>query len=48
MGAFLEKPITTKESHSGNGNGLLYALSSMQGWRIEMEVGFWSRERNPS
>lgn len=31
------QPITTKETHSGSGNGLAFALSSMQGWRIEME-----------
>lgn len=37
MGAFLDKPKTEKHSECGNGNGLSYALSSMQGWRIEME-----------
>lgn len=37
MGAFLDKPKTEKHSECGNGNGLTYALSSMQGWRIEME-----------
>lgn len=37
MGAFLDKPKTDKYNEQGEGNGLAYALSSMQGWRIEME-----------
>ncbi|AWP17924.1 hypothetical protein SMAX5B_017255 [Scophthalmus maximus] len=37
MGAFLDKPKTEKHSAHGEGNGLLYGLSSMQGWRVEME-----------
>ena len=37
MGAFLDAPITTKESDVGAGNGLTYAVSSMQGWRNTME-----------
>lgn len=37
MGAFLDKPKTEKHSEHGSGNGLSYGLSSMQGWRIEME-----------
>jgi len=37
MGAFLEKPKTDKHNETGTGNGLQFALSSMQGWRIEME-----------
>mmetsp|Transcript_18621 Transcript_18621/g.59290 ORF Transcript_18621/g.59290 Transcript_18621/m.59290 type:complete len:315 (-) Transcript_18621:326-1270(-) len=37
MGAFLDKPIEDKESHSGEGNGLKYGLSAMQGWRVDME-----------
>lgn len=37
MGAFLDKPKTDKEVSKGSGNGLIYGLSSMQGWRIEME-----------
>ncbi|PAA78920.1 hypothetical protein BOX15_Mlig025604g1 [Macrostomum lignano] len=37
MGAFLDKPKTDKVNESGHGNGLVYGLSSMQGWRIEME-----------
>lgn len=37
MGAFLDKPKTEKHTEHGGGNGLTYGLSSMQGWRIEME-----------
>lgn len=37
MGAFLDKPETEKYVEHGFGNGLSYGLSSMQGWRIEME-----------
>lgn len=37
MGAFLDKPKTEKYNEHGSGNGLLYGLSSMQGWRVEME-----------
>lgn len=37
MGAFLDKPKTEKEVSCGTGNGLVYGLSSMQGWRVEME-----------
>lgn len=37
MGAFLDKPKTEKYNESNAGAGLRYGLSSMQGWRIEME-----------
>ncbi|TNN68402.1 Protein phosphatase 1B [Liparis tanakae] len=37
MGAFLDKPKTEKHSAHGEGNGMHYGLSSMQGWRVEME-----------
>ena len=37
MGAFLDKPKTEKHNETGGGNNLSYGLSSMQGWRIEME-----------
>jgi len=37
MGAFLDKPKTEKYNESKVGGGLKYGLSSMQGWRIEME-----------
>lgn len=37
MGAFLDKPIVEKATHHGEGNGLRFALSSMQGWRVDME-----------
>jgi len=37
MGAFLERPKIDKHNETGSGNGIRFALSSMQGWRIEME-----------
>jgi len=37
MGAFLDKPITEKETHQGKGNELEWACSHMQGWRVSME-----------
>ncbi|KAL7060907.1 hypothetical protein AAHC03_09449 [Spirometra sp. Aus1] len=37
MGAFLDKPETKKLTASGKGNGISYGMSSMQGWRVEME-----------
>ena len=37
MGAFLDKPKTDKHNEVGVGNGLRFGLSSMQGWRVEME-----------
>ncbi|XP_070576459.1 protein phosphatase 1B-like [Ptychodera flava] len=37
MGAFLAKPKTEKENEHGSGNGIRFGLSSMQGWRVEME-----------
>lgn len=37
MGAFLDKPKTEKHNSHGEGNGLRYGVSSMQGWRVEME-----------
>ncbi|XP_072292559.1 protein phosphatase 1B isoform X2 [Eucyclogobius newberryi] len=37
MGAFLDRPRTQKHNSHGEGNGLRYGLSSMQGWRVEME-----------
>jgi len=37
MGNFLEAPVTDKHTHSGSANGLQYAVSSMQGWRVGME-----------
>lgn len=40
MGAFLDKPITAKETHSEANAELQLevAVSAMQGWRIDMEV----------
>uniref|UniRef100_A0A8C7HFQ5 Protein phosphatase 1A n=1 Tax=Oncorhynchus kisutch TaxID=8019 RepID=A0A8C7HFQ5_ONCKI len=37
MGAFLDKPKMEKHNAHGEGNSLTYGLSSMQGWRVEME-----------
>uniref|UniRef100_UPI00358E4569 protein phosphatase 1A-like n=1 Tax=Myxine glutinosa TaxID=7769 RepID=UPI00358E4569 len=37
MGAFLDKPKTDKHTSYGQGNSLRFGLSSMQGWRVEME-----------
>mmetsp|Transcript_8577 Transcript_8577/g.29212 ORF Transcript_8577/g.29212 Transcript_8577/m.29212 type:complete len:335 (+) Transcript_8577:165-1169(+) len=37
MGNLLESPITTKDSHSLELNGLSVGISGMQGWRTEME-----------
>ena len=37
MGAFLEKPKTEKITSKGEGCGVQYGVSAMQGWRMEME-----------
>lgn len=38
MGNLLGAPVTEKETHSGvTSDGLAYAVSSMQGWRVHME-----------
>lgn len=37
MGAFLEKPKTEKTTDHGEGCGIRYGVSAMQGWRMEME-----------
>jgi len=37
MGAFLDKPKTEKYNESRSVSHLKYGISSMQGWRIEME-----------
>lgn len=37
MGAFLEKPKTEKTTSHGEGSGIKYGVSAMQGWRMEME-----------
>lgn len=43
MGAFLEKPKTEKHTETGEGNGLRFGVSSMQGWRCEMEDAHFAR-----
>lgn len=37
MGAFLARPVTDKVQESGIGKDFKYAVSSMQGWRVDME-----------
>lgn len=37
MGGLLSEPVTRKQTKQGEGLGLRYGLSSMQGWRPEME-----------
>ena len=37
MGVYLSKPETAKKSVKGQGNGLKYGGSGMQGWRMTME-----------
>lgn len=37
MGAFLEKPKTEKVTAKGEGCGIRFGVSAMQGWRMEME-----------
>lgn len=37
MGAFLDKPKTEKLTSFGEGCGIRYGVSAMQGWRMEME-----------
>ena len=43
MGGFLDKPKTLKHNVSGEGNKLLFGVSSMQGWRCEMEDAYYAR-----
>jgi serine/threonine protein phosphatase PrpC len=37
MGVYLSQPDTRKTSLDGEGNGVKYGASSMQGWRLNME-----------
>ncbi|RLN02464.1 hypothetical protein BBJ28_00016892 [Nothophytophthora sp. Chile5] len=37
MGNFLATPIIEKDTEEGAGNGVTYAIASMQGWRTGME-----------
>lgn len=37
MGNFLASPITEKDTAGGAGNGIVFAMSNMQGWRSTME-----------
>ena len=38
MGAFLEKPNTNKHNENGEGNGLRFGVSSMQGKSFINEI----------
>ncbi|KAI8123228.1 hypothetical protein FF38_11666 [Lucilia cuprina] len=42
MGGFLDKPKTAKHNDSGEGNKLHFGVSSMQGWRCEMEDAYYA------
>ena len=37
MGAYLDKPVTEKHSETGEGAGLKFGATSMQGWRVNQE-----------
>ncbi|ORY11083.1 phosphatase 2C-domain-containing protein [Clohesyomyces aquaticus] len=37
MGQTLSEPVVDKKSENGDGDSLIYGVSSMQGWRISME-----------
>eukprot|EP00112_Aurelia_sp_Birch-Aquarium-sp1_P009285 Seg205.16 transcript_id=Seg205.16/GoldUCD/mRNA.D3Y31 product="Protein phosphatase 1G" protein_id=Seg205.16/GoldUCD/D3Y31 len=37
MGAYRSQPLIEKTSNDGEGNGLIYGVSEMQGWRVSME-----------
>uniref|UniRef100_H3AUD4 protein-serine/threonine phosphatase n=2 Tax=Latimeria chalumnae TaxID=7897 RepID=H3AUD4_LATCH len=37
MRSYLDRPKTEKSYQGGGGNGIVYGLSSMQGWRVQME-----------
>ncbi|KAF2677260.1 PP2C-domain-containing protein [Lentithecium fluviatile CBS 122367] len=37
MGQTLSEPVVEKKSQSGDGESLIFGVSSMQGWRISME-----------
>uniref|UniRef100_A0A4W3GSW9 PPM-type phosphatase domain-containing protein n=1 Tax=Callorhinchus milii TaxID=7868 RepID=A0A4W3GSW9_CALMI len=37
VGPYLDKPVTEKFGTQGSGNALRYGMSSMQGWRAQME-----------
>jgi protein phosphatase 1B len=43
MGGILDKPNTDKYNEHGEGNGLRYGVSSMQGWRCEMEDAHYAK-----
>ena len=36
MGTLLDKPMTVKETEGGEENDLIFGVSAMQGWRVDM------------
>jgi len=36
MGTLLDKPVTEKHSEGGADNDLVFGVSEMQGWRVDM------------
>ncbi|KAF0682949.1 Aste57867_24962 [Aphanomyces stellatus] len=48
MGNFLSSPRTEKETLVGDGNGISYGVSSMQGWRSAMEDAHIAQTLIPS
>lgn len=45
MGAYLSQPNTTKTSSDGGNTNMSYGFSTMQGWRVSMEVRWKMNER---
>ena len=43
MGAYRSVPLVDKASNDGEGNGVVYGVSEMQGWRVTMEVSLVKR-----
>ena len=45
MGAYLDTPVTTKQSSHGacrvGEREVVYASTAVQGWRVSMEVSLW-------
>lgn len=40
MGAYLNKPVTDKETEAGENRRVRFAATTMQGWRVNQEVRF--------
>ena len=41
MGAYLSEPVLEKHSEDGDAEFLSFGSSSMQGWRVSQEVGYY-------